>query len=292
MPFNPKNMLGNLPAPRIDSYLRTIGDDATADRLFPPGGAGQNFSIKFGSEVWGHSGIALGFIPPTATGAQTVIEDATIMEPDAALRNVQLKIALDQFWVERYPGHGRHKILCEFLGKNQTNTVREDLRFAMKLEAGDKSAAGVNGAPIFLGIAAGKNGIAFEGRMIHIGSSSDDAMLAALESDPVKQGLSLLTIAQPALGPFVALAGGLVAGVLKSSKNKEIYNFKLGLDFAESQTSAKLRLGSYIVVQSDHGNFSWKDVAWDRSRQLVLDTRTNAPIAYNYLIFRIAAYDD
>jgi hypothetical protein len=291
MPFNPKNMLANLPAPRIEAYLRAIGDDGTADRLFPPGGSGQNFGLKFGGEVWGHTGVALGFIPPTGSG-ETAILDATAMVPEPGLKNAQVKIVLDQFWVQRYPGSGKHKILCEFTGKNQTTTVREDLRFALKLEARDQSPAGVNGAPIFLGVSAGKNGISFEGRMIHVGSSGEDAMLAALESDAVKQGLSLLTTAQPALGPFVGLAGSLVAGVLKRDRNKEIYNFKLGLDFADSQTSAKLRFGSFVVVQTDMATWSWSRASWDRSRQLVIDTETNEPIAYNYLIFRISPYDD
>ena len=126
--------------------------------------------------------------------------------------------------------------------------------------------------------------------MIHIGSSGEDAMLAALESDAVKQGLSLLTTAQPALAPFVGLAGSLVAGVLKRDKNKEIYNFKLGLDFADSRTSAKLRYGSFVVVQTDRVTWSWSRVAWDGSRQLVIDTDTQQPVASNYLIFRISPY--
>ena len=290
MPFNPKNMLANLPMTRIEAYLRDIGDDDAADRLFPPGGGGQNFGFNFGSEVWGHTGVALGFIPPTAAG-QTTIADATALAPEPALKNTQVKIMLDQFWVQRYPGTGKHRVLCEFTGKNQTTTVREDLRFALKLEARDQSSAGVSGAPIFLGVSAGNNGISFEGRMIHVGSSGEDSMLAALESDAVKQGLFLLTTAQPALGPFVGLAGSLVAGVLKRDRNKEIYNFKLGLDFAASQTSAKLRLGSFVVVQTDRATWSWDRVIWDGNRQLVIDTQTNEPIAYNYLIFRISEYE-
>lgn len=286
-----RTVLGQLPPAKIEAYLRAIGDDVAADRLFPAGGSGQNFGLNFGQEVWGLTGAAIGFIPPAATG-QVSIDDAVTLEVDSALKGAQIKIMLDQFWVQRYPGSGKHKILCEFTGKNQTTTASEELRFAMKLEARDQSPASVNGAPIFLGLAAGKNGIAFEGRAINIGSSDEDDLLAALESDAVKQGLSLLSTVQPALAPFVGLAGSLVGAVLKRNKNKEVFNFKLGLDFATSQTSIKLRFGSFVVVQTDGKSWSWANVAWDPNRQLVIDRTTNEPISYNYLIFRVSPYED
>ena len=57
----------------------------------------------------------------------------------------------------------------------------------------------------------------------------------------------LLTMAQPALKPPVGLAQSVVTAVLGRSRNKPVYNFPLGLDFATSQTAAKLRYGSFVV---------------------------------------------
>jgi len=56
------------------------------------------------------------------------------------------------------------------------------MQFALTTQANDGAAASINGAPIFLGVTVGSNGIAFEGRTINVGSKGDEDFLARLES--------------------------------------------------------------------------------------------------------------
>lgn len=61
----------------------------------------------------------LGFIAPGAAGSGSVpIENAATLAPDPSLRGTRIRIALDRFWVDSYPGLGTHEILMEFTGKS------------------------------------------------------------------------------------------------------------------------------------------------------------------------------
>jgi hypothetical protein len=291
MSFDPNQSIGALPRHKIVEYLREIGDDDAADQLEPKGGAGQAFSLGLGGETYGHTGMLIGFLPPQAN-APGVIQDAMSMKPDETLRGARIKITLERFWVDRYPGRGRHKILCEFTGKSQIQGEAEELRYALSTEANDGASAAVVGAPIFVGASVGNNGISFEGRTINVSNSVDDGVLAALNSGAFKQGLSLLTTAQPALKPFVGLASSIVSAVASRNRNKQVYDFKLGLDFEMSQTSAKMREGSFIVVQGDASYWSWAEVEWNPSSQQLVRKFDGQTIRYNYLIFRVSRYVD
>ena len=291
MSFDTNQSIGALPRHKIVEYLRGIGDDPAADRLEMKGGAGQTFGLTFGDQTYGHTGMMIGFLPPQAN-EPGVIQDAVSMQPDEALRGARVKITLERFWVDRYPGLGKHKILCEFMGKSQIEGEAEELRYALSTEANDRASAAVVGAPIFVGASVSKNGISFEGRTINVSNSVDDGILAALNSGPFKQGLSLLTTAQPALKPFVGLASSIVSAVASRNRNKQIYDFKLGLDFEVSQTSAKMREGSFIVVQGDASQWSWAQVEWNANAQQLVRKFDGEPIRFNYLIFRVSRYID
>jgi hypothetical protein len=68
----------------------------------------------------------------------------------------------------------------------------------------------------------------------------------------------------------------------------------LGLDFSDSATGARLRLGSYIVVQipDDEAKFTWRDWALDtESRAIVRRTSPEQVLPYNYFIFAITQYE-
>ncbi|RUV50554.1 hypothetical protein EOB77_14720 [Mesorhizobium sp. M7A.F.Ca.MR.228.00.0.0] len=117
-------------------------------------------------------------------------------------------------------------------------------------------------------------------------------LMEALGSDTFRNGLSLLTTAQPALKPFVGLAGSLVKSVANRSKNCQVYSFKLGLDFGGGQTSSRLRLGSYIVVQADAETWDWSQIAWNPSAQLVVRRADGKSIEYNYMVFGISAFNE
>lgn len=291
MTIDHNSSLGMMPAKAIIGYLREIGDDDAADALSQSGPGGQMLGLNWGNEVWGNTGMLLGFITPMEGDNPGTILNASTLAPDPALKGTRIKITLDRFYVHRFPGRGRHKILMEFTGKNQIHGDAEELRFALTTESGDKAGAPVHGTPIFLGASVGNNGISFEGNIINVESDQDETLLSALGSGPFKQGLSLLTTAQPALRPFVGLAQSVVAAVLKRSRNKPIYSFKLGLDFDTSQTAAKLRHGSFVVIQGDEASWSWHDVRWNADSQQIVNNYDNLPIELNYLIFRVSAYD-
>lgn len=287
-----KRLLGSQHETKIAEYLRAIGDDDAADSFVVKGGTGQSMNWPFMNHVWGYTGLMIGFLPPSATGAQIDIENAMTLPAALELKGTRVKITLDRFWVHKYPGNGEHTVLCEFTGKNQIPGEAEELRFALSLKVRDGSSAGVAGTPIFLGVSVGQNGISFEGSTVNVCSSHDDAVLKALATGPFRDGLSLLTTAQPALKPFVGLAGSLVSAVADRSKNSPVYSFKLGLDFEDGNTSACLRHGSFIVVQGDEAKWSWSDVVWNADSQQMLRRADLTPIEFNYMVFRVSPYHD
>lgn len=292
MSFEQRDLLGRNSPETIIKYLQEIGDHQAADRMITQGSSGQAMRRFWGDDVWGYTGLLIGFMAPDAEGTQIAITDATSLIPDESLKNTRVKITFDRFWVHRYPGLGTHNILCEFTGKNQIHGEAEELRFALTTRASDRSSSPINGSPIFLGVSVGPNGISFEGRTINVCSDQDETLLAALSSGPFRDGLSLLTTAQPALKPFVGLAGSLVTSVLSRSKNKPIYSFKMGLDFEPSRTSAKLRHGSFIVIQGDSSEWRWNDVVWNTSAQQLVRKHDGSTLEYNYLVFRVSAYHE
>lgn len=283
--------LGEQSSSKIVQYLRLIGDHESADRMQGGAAGGQAMGMPWRTEPWQYSGILLGYLSPIVENDGGTIENAATIAPDASLKNTRIKVSIDRFRVHRYPGLGQHRILCEFAGKNQIEEP-EELRYAIKTEATDGASASLMSVPIFIGVSVGKNGISFEGRTVNLGSDLDDDLLAVLESGPLKEGLSLLTTLQPALKPFVGLAQGVVGAVLKRAHNKQIHAFKLGLDFASSQTGAKLRHGSFIVLQGDAApGWTWSQYAWNASAQQVVDAITGEPIPFNYMIFRVSPHD-
>ena len=90
----------------------------------------------------------------------------------------------------------------------------------------------------------------------------------------------------------MGLAGSLVTSVLSRSKNKEIYSFKMGLDFENSRTSAKLRYGSFIVIQGDNSSWLWNDVVWNADAQQLVRRHDGTTLGYNYLVFRVSTYNE
>ncbi len=285
-----KDSIGSKSRSSVLAYLREIGDEQAIEELQSTGGAGQGLANLWGGQVWGYTGMLCGFLPPVSGSSLSGIESAMTLAPDNSLKNSRVKVTLEKFWVHRYPGFGTHKILCEFTGKNQLQGEQEELRFALTTEARDEASAAISGSPIFLGVSVGENGIAFEGKTINISSDVDDTILDAIGSGPFKEGLGLLTSAQPALKPFVSLTSSVVQSVLKRSKNKQVFNFKLGLDFAVTQTSVPLRIGSYVVLQGDAAHWNWDAVKWNPSSAQVVDKSSGEPVAFNYIVFRVSEY--
>lgn len=291
--FSDRNSLGHKSRTTIAAYLLDIGDVEAAARFSGQGGGGQGLTARvFGTDQYAHTGILLGYITPGATGRLIEIQNALTLSPDLALKNSRVKVTLDKLYVQSFPGLGTHEILCEFTGKNQIRGEAEEMRFALTTTANDKSSAAISGAPIFLGASVGNNGIAFEGRTINVKSSTDQLLMQTLGSDTFRNGLALLTTAQPALKPFVGLAGSVIKSVESRNRNCQVYSFKLGLDFGHGSTSVRLRHGSYVVVQADTHAWNWEKLAWDPSAQLIVDCETSIPIEFNYMVFGVSAFED
>ncbi|UHS61339.1 hypothetical protein HRR99_07340 [Agrobacterium vaccinii] len=282
-------MLGKCRPNEIADYLELIGDEQAAKRFHSDGVKAQRLSVPFINDEWGYTGAKIGFIPAAGKKVGCDIVNAIGMEADHSLKDQALKISLDVFHVQNYPGTGKHRILCEFSGKNQTQKEAEAMRFALTVAANDKSFAAHIGHPIFVGVNVGKDGLSFEGRTVNVRSDNDDMMLDALGNATFRDGLSLLTTAQPVLKPFVKLADGVVTSVLNRNKNREVFKFALGLDFSNSRTTAKLKLGSYVVVQTDETEWKWDDFVWDAASGAVLprSDKTKA-LSLNYLVFGIS----
>lgn len=288
MPNYDKNeSLGSRNDDDIAAYLLSIGDKKEA-RYFAQEPGGQ--SASFLSRPYRSTGMVLGYIPPGSKAKQvTSIGDVTA---DANLIDRQIKITLDKFFVAKYPGYGTHSILCEFSGKNQAVGETEELSFAMRFEARDDSGPAIAGAPIFMGLTVGKDGISFKGKTVNVKNSGDDLVMAVFETPAFKSGLTLLNTAQPALKPLTSLASATVNAIAKRGSNAQIHTFELGLDFNGSATSARLRCGSYIVVQTDEGsNWDWSEYEWNATGMALHPAgRPGETPHVNYMVFAVSPF--
>lgn len=282
-------MLGELPAAAIAAYLREIGDPDAAERFekaaAQPQGQGLAAAL-LGKDQYAYTGMVVGFIASDAAGLSS-IEDANAIAADPDLRNRRIKVTLDQFYVQSYPGNGKHRILCEFAGQNQLADEAEELKFALTLEANDGEGAGVRGKPIFMGLTVGDDGLNFRGQTVHISSAVDDLVLEALNGEAFKNGLTLMTTMQPALKPFVGLASSIVKASIQRKGNQRVYKFEIGLDFNKNNLSARLRRGSYVVVQTRDEDWNWSNFEFVSATRTIRRKADGKPLELNYFVVGI-----
>ncbi|GLK77667.1 hypothetical protein GCM10008171_29210 [Methylopila jiangsuensis] len=289
MSFNADESLGAESLQAVVDYLRLIGDERRADELTPHGGAPQGWGFGSDRPFLGTNAI-FGFIDQTGGDRLPIVPLAEIVA-DETLKGNTIKVTLDRFFVQEFPGRGEHRVLCEFSGKNQVAGETEALTFTATCRARDGQSAGVNGLPIFLGLTVGDNGVSFEGRTVNVSSSSDDHILEVLDTDTFKQGLSLLHLAQPAIKPFTKLAEGVVRMAAKRSGNWQVHTFSLGLDFDGSPTSARLRCGSFVVAQATKtAGWDWSNYVWDTHAGEIVPVGAAQPIGMNYMVFGVSRY--
>eukprot|EP00456_Euglypha_rotunda_P031528 TRINITY_DN2450_c0_g3_i2.p1 TRINITY_DN2450_c0_g3~~TRINITY_DN2450_c0_g3_i2.p1 ORF type:complete len:305 (-),score=34.71 TRINITY_DN2450_c0_g3_i2:113-1027(-) len=284
--------LGSLSPEAIARYLTEIDDLEGARQITQTGAGGQSWLRR--KHAYESTGLVLGYIQPAQAGTGNVspIISMSQLRGDKSLISQRIKITLDKFHVHAYPGNGVHTILCEFAGKNQVAGDAEELRFALRFKAGDNTGASILGAPIFLGLTVGPDGISFEGRTVNVESSTDERILETLDSPAFKSGLSLLTSAQPALKPLASMASAFVESTARRKKNMQVHSFNLGLDFGSGASSARLKIGSYVVVQTDDAlSWDWSNFEWSSD---ALALRSKAPaergIDFNYMVFGVASY--
>ena len=201
-------------------------------------------------KAYAHTAHVYGFIAEgDPTTDRVPIVPAASIKADKTLVTNSIKVTLDAFRIQEYPGLGLHTVLFDFIGRDQAGDESQDLRFASVFKANDKDNAALNGAPVFTGLTVPPDGLSFQARTITIRSAGDETILNVLQSAAFKDGLKLLGHVQPALPQLVGLAGGITENLLKRRWNRQVQCFDLGLDFSRSLTSARLRRGSYVVVQ-------------------------------------------
>lgn len=289
--FHSHDSLGARSVAEIAEYLLDIDDVDGAAKFTTGSVAGQGFLS--GTAAFAHTGMMIGYIKPTAAagGAVSSIIGISQMTGDLRLVDRRIKLTLDKFYVHSYPGLGQHTILCEFAGKNQVAGETEELRYALRFNAADKTSASISGVPIFMGVTVGRDGISFEGRTVNVSSSTDDVFLSTLDSPAFRTGLSLIATAQPALKPFASLATSAVKTVVERKRNKQVHSFNLGLDFSSTVSAARLCLGTYIVVQTDDSAWDWSKYEWNRDTMTLQERaagQQTPPV--NYMAFGVSEF--
>src|SRR5262249_35296331 len=138
-------------------------------------------------------------------------------------------------------------------------TGGEDLHFNAAYRAREGEGAATVGYPIFVGLSAGADGVAFRCFTVNVKNDEDEALIGFLDSDVFRAGLRLASAAQPALAPLGAMAFSLTKALAGRNRNVPVQDFYLGLDFGSNPTGARLALGSYLAVQVPES----KGAVWD-----------------------------
>lgn len=294
-----KLLIGQMKASEAAMVFETLGDTAIATELRSAINLGKKPDLQLAyfwhgdkaPEAYAHTNHAFGFIPADATGSQQLvaIKEAGNITPDSTLRDKSIKITLDRLRVFKYPGGGIHQILFDFYGRHQTPGSEEDIHFSQTYRAQEGQGVGVTGYPVFVGLKVGKDGVKFRVRTVNVKNEDDERFLAFMSSDPFKNGLELINATNPLSPVVTTFATGLVDAIAKKDRNIPVQEFDMGLDFSAIRTRAKIREGSYIVVQAP-------DLAWDWAKwtyspatgQIVSKSDQTKTIPYNYIVFSVS----
>lgn len=288
--FDDQQSVAAMAREQLISYLEEIGDDQTAGDLKVGRAQAQSLGRLLG-KAYANPEHVVGFIAPGDAGQRLrPVSSALMIEADPGLVGKRIKLTLDGFYVEEYPGTGQHSVALDFSGRDQSEPEAKSLRFATGLKVSDRSSANISGAPIFVGLKVPTDGMAFEFQTISVRNTGDDAIMAVLNGPLFKTGLSILSHVQPALPQLVGLAAGVTTSLINHRKNAQVQCFELGLDFSATPTSARLRCGSYVVMQvPDRSTWSWDHWTYSADTMSIIradGTTVRAP--YNTLIFSIS----
>jgi hypothetical protein len=293
-------VIGALPIEAAADKLAELGESdlaaslRTAPREAQYRNAGD-WRWPFRTKAWQHTSHAFGYIAPlkAAVGTREIVDVGGI-EADLSLKRTRIKITLDALRIEEYPGAGIHHVLFDFYAQNQIKPAPEHLHFNATYRVKQGERAAIRGYPIFLGLTTGNDGLAFRCYTVNVKNEGDQALLAFLDSDTLKAGLRLATIAQPAIAPLTDLGRNITKGIAGRNRNVPVQDVYLGLDFGDSATGARLRLGSYLVVQvpEDQIKFSWSEWVFEtESKAIVRKEDPGTILPYNYFIFAVAKYE-
>lgn len=311
-------VLAEMPRTEIIEKLAELGDTYTAVSLTYDGSQlrssdvallnniGWNTNVgdlfRHRTEPWEYTEHRVGFLPLNAKPddkQRIPIKSASAIDVDATLKNSRVDVHLDRLRVAKYPGgskSGNHLVLFDFETQNHiSKDVTDTAHFAQKVDATEGQSAGVIGKPIFVGLSVGVNGLSLVCETVNVGNASDGKLLKFMESGLYQQGLKLATVAQPAVSTLAGLAKGFAELLSQRNANVKVQHFELGLDFSGAATGLLLSQGSYIVAQIDQSateTFNWDDWFWHTKKDQIVGPDGTGAMPYNYVIFRIARYDD
>jgi hypothetical protein len=295
--FEELPVLGRLPPDRLAEKMRELGEAEApvSDPRAAPSFGTLDF-LPFRERLWAHTAHAFGYLAPAKPGSALLpIRHAGNMEADAALKGARLRITLDRLRVAQYPGGGIHHILFDFYARNQTAGGGEDLHFNAVYRAREGEAAAAVGYPIFVGLGAGPDGVAFRCFTVNVKNDQDEALIGFLESDVFRAGLRLAATAQPAVAPLSAMALNLTKALAGRNRNVPVQDFYLGLDFGSNPMGARLAEGNYLAVQVPEAKqavWDWDQWAYNPSTGQVVKKDDKAElIPYNYVVFGVSRCD-
>lgn len=247
------------------------------------------------NQPWSHATHQFGYIAPRQPGSTEpqAIEYPGAITADTTLKNSRINICLDRLRIYKYPGGGIHNVLVTFAARNQVAESQESVSFSQTYRVPEGQSAGIAGYPVFIGLNAGSQGVAFECSTVNVKNEADQAMLSALESSPFQTGLQLLTTAQPAIAPFTTLTLGLVKALAQRNENVPVQKFYLGLDFEDAAMGIRLAEGNYIAVQvPDDTTINWNRWIYKPDLGTIVHKADGSPLEYNYLVFRVSRYTE
>ncbi len=237
-----------------------------------------------------------GYIAPPSSGSvgSLDIQYPGAIAADTSLKNQQINIRLDRLRVHKYPGGGTHNVMITFAARNQVAHTQECVGFSQTYRIPEGQSAGLTGYPIFIGLTAGSQGIAFECSTINVNNEADQSVLEALESSPFQSGLKLLTTAQPAIAPFTEITLGVVKALAQRNENIAVQKFYLGLDFENAAMGVRLVEGNYIAAQVPSATaIEWHKWIYRTDIGAIVHRADRSELLpYNYLVFRISRYVD
>jgi hypothetical protein len=299
--FDDLPVIGELSPADAARKLRELGDERTAsilDAATEPGVtrrdtfAGTRGIWPFRDRAWQHTAHVFGYLPPRSGAGPVTLVPAAEIDADTSLRGAKVKVTLDAMRVADYPGSGTHRILFDFYAQNHLRRTVEHLHYTLTLRVREGQAAAVVGYPIFLDLTVGGEGLCFKCFTVNVKNDADEAVLRALESDVLRNGLRLAATVQPAIATVSGFALGLTKAIASRNRNVPVQDFYLGLDFSDIASRGRLATGSYMAVQvPDEALSAWDWNEWQyrpASGHLVSAVVPERLLPYNYVVFSVS----
>jgi hypothetical protein len=276
-----------------------LSDDQLSERFGEPVTSAQETSSNSGTRFgfawlggaapWRHTAHGIGFIPAGGAGTVTMRHVGEV-EPDPSLKDTRLRITLDSLHVADYPGGGIHRVLFNFFVQNRTASGVEDVNFNATYRIREGESAAVVNFPIFIGVAPAETGLVIRCYTVNVKNDNDELFLDLLESDTLRQGLTLAATAQPALGALSSLGVGMAKSIATRRRNVPVQDVQLGLDFGGPVTGARLASGSYVAVQMPAAfqrAWRWSDWTYDTASGQIRNA-TGDLMPLNYFILGVS----